>query len=48
MKPIRMILLRVLLVAGLSVGAAGAYAQSSATATGNATANVIRPITLAA
>ncbi len=39
---------RLLVAAGLVAGATGAFAQSSATATGTATANVIRPITLAA
>ena len=40
--------LRLLIAAGLVVGATASFAQSSATATGNATANVIRPITLTA
>jgi hypothetical protein len=39
---------RLLIGAGLVIGATGAFAQSTATATGTATANVIRPITLAA
>ena len=38
---------RLLIAAGLVVSATGAFAQSSATATGNATATVVRPITLA-
>lgn len=38
---------RVLIAFGLVASATGAMAQSSATATGNATATVIRPITLA-
>jgi len=37
---------RLLIAAGLLAGATGALAQSSATASGNATATVIRPITL--
>ena len=38
---------RLLIAIGFLAGATGALAQSSATATGNATATVIRPITLA-
>jgi hypothetical protein len=39
---------RLLIAAGLVVSTTGAFAQSSATATGTATANVIHPITLTA
>src|SRR5436305_1374942 len=39
---------RVLIALGFVASAGGAMAQSSATATGTATANVIRPITIVA
>jgi hypothetical protein len=42
----KMTLRRLLVAVGLVAGATGAMAQSSATANGNATATVIRPITL--
>jgi hypothetical protein len=48
MNKISRLSLRLLIAAGLVVGATASFAQSSATAVGNATANVIRPITIAA
>jgi hypothetical protein len=48
MKEFKKISRRLLIAIGLVASATGAMAQSSATATGTATANVIRPITLAA